>query len=184
MARRPEGSIGRIVVQCALLALATLCTFSLDPVDGHGDRINFLVTAILAFVAFQFIVASQLPMTSYLTLLDKYTQVTFAFLVLLQLTLSALNRSSYDRDTRGSIDNILFFVSMSTVVGIQLIFGIVAYFRRNQELRKLTMSMSELDKVNTQSDDTPINVYGDGEIFEDSSAQKGDPALTFSGSPR
>jgi hypothetical protein len=48
--------------------------------DDITDRVSFLITAILAFVAFQVIVAAKLPDTPYLTLLDKFVMATFAYL--------------------------------------------------------------------------------------------------------
>lgn len=181
MARRPEGTLGRVASLCAMLAVATLSNFSLDPVDNHNDRVGFLITCILAFVAFQFIVSSSLPMTPYLTILDKYTLSSFLYLTLLLCTISILNRTDLDRDSRVYADNILFFVSAAVVLVIQVWFAIAGWCARRKELSKLHMDMRQLDGLNAGEDDTPMNVFGSQLLPDCVKAHSGDPFCSFEG---
>jgi len=181
MARRPEGTLGRIASLCAMLAIATLSTFSMEVQTNHSERVGFLITCILAFVAFQFIVSSSLPMTPYLTLLDKYTLSSFLYLTVLLCTISILARTDMDYDMRHYVDNVLFFVSAAVVLLIQIWFFLSGYLSRRSELAKLAMTMRDLDDLNAGLDDTPVNVYGSHQLPDCVKSYSGDPFCSFEG---
>ena len=164
-----------------MLAIATLSPFSMHPLDDHADRVGFLITCILAFVAFQFIVSSSLPMTPYLTLLDKYTLASFLYLTVVLCTISVLARADMDMDQRIKADNVLFFVSAGIVLAIQLWFFVSGYAKQRTELAKLKMSMVELDDKNSGEDDSPVNVYGASQMRDCETSHKGDPFCSFEG---
>jgi hypothetical protein len=181
MSRRPEGTLGRVASLCALLGVATLSTFGMNPVDGHDDRVGFLITCILAFVAFQFIVSSSLPPTPYLTLLDRHTLSSFTYLTLLLCTISILARCDIELSYRIYIDNCLFFISAAIVAGIQIWFFVIGVIRRRHELSKLRMTMRQLDDMNKGEDDSPVNVYGSQQLSDCSTNHSGDPFCSFEG---
>jgi hypothetical protein len=72
LARLPHGPLVRIVFPAFLLSALTLVTFSFDLTNNFIDRINFLITLILAMTAFQFVIQSILPMTPYTMLIDIF----------------------------------------------------------------------------------------------------------------
>jgi hypothetical protein len=182
MARRPQGMMGRIASLCCLLGVSTLSIFSMDPISSHADRLSFCITNILAFTAFCFIVSSQLPPTSYLTLLDAYTLSSFCLLVCILCSIAILGRVQFaDEATRRAADDALFIASAVGVTFVQVYFGIRAIQLRRKELSKLTMAWKDLDAINEQPDDKPINVYGTGMLNECRVERQGDPAVSFEG---
>jgi len=72
LARLPHGPLVRIVFPAFLLAALSLVTFSFDLQNNYIDRLNFLITLILAMTAFQFVIQSILPMTPYTMLIDIF----------------------------------------------------------------------------------------------------------------
>ena len=163
--------MGRIASLCAMLSIATLSNFAI-PVTEVGDRVSFLITNILAFVAFQFIITSSLPMTPYLSLLDKYTLSSFVYLTVLMGVVGILSRVFRDPQTEEVtdletyilVDNILFFVSLGVVALIQIYFMMKALYVRRLELKKLDMNMVQLIDVDSDPNDTPIKVSGKSEL--------------------
>ena len=161
LVRLPWGILGRIASMCSFLGFGTLATFSMPPLDNNNDRTAFLVTAILAFVAFQFIVSSKLPDTPYLSLLDKFTMSTFAFLTGLMLMSAAFARVEFeDPATRQHVDNILFFVSLACISVINVSFYLMGYFARRREMNKVSMDATQLHAANVHAEDDVIKVYG------------------------
>jgi hypothetical protein len=184
MVRKPEGTLGRVAILCCLLSLSSLCAFSMDPLTNHADRAGFLMTLILAFVAFQFTVTSSLPKTAYLTVLDKYTLASFTFLTLMLGTLSVVEHvyAGIEDAQRIYVDNIIFIVSAIAVAALQLWFFISGMVRRYKELGKLQMSMSDLNAFyDSGSDSKPINVVGTSQMPECLTVHKGDPFCSFQG---
>lgn len=55
VARRPMGYLFRIAVPLCLLSLIAVVAFAFRIVQDFGDRVSFLVTLILTFVAFAFV---------------------------------------------------------------------------------------------------------------------------------
>merc|ERR1719334_635235 len=62
-----------------ILSFCSMAVFSLDKDDGLSDRYDVLLTLLLAAVAFQYIINSELPKLPYLTLMDIYVLFSFAF---------------------------------------------------------------------------------------------------------
>lgn len=123
MARRPQGMLGRVASLCCLLGVSTLSTFAMDPISDLASRISFCITNVLAFTAFCFIISAQLPMTPYLTLMDRYNLTSFVYLVGVMCTIAILARCPFaDDDARRAADNALFFVSAGVLFLIQAYF--------------------------------------------------------------
>ena len=59
--------------------MCSLSVFTLDKDEDLADRYGVLLTLLLAAVAFQYIINSELPKLPYLTLLDIYVLFSFAF---------------------------------------------------------------------------------------------------------
>ena len=74
-----------------LLSVLVFTSFAISPSD-LADRLSVTLTLVLTSVAFKYMVAQELPRISYLTLLDKYILLSFAFLALVggQNTLAAM----------------------------------------------------------------------------------------------
>ena len=60
MLRKPQGYLYRIGFSILLLTVVTASAFSFDAVNEFGDRVSYLITLILTFVAFSFV--SRSPM--------------------------------------------------------------------------------------------------------------------------
>ncbi len=67
-----------------LFTCTSWVTFLLE-IDKLGERISFVMTLILTFVAFKFMLAGSLPSTSYTTEMDKY--ILGCFLMLFSIML-------------------------------------------------------------------------------------------------
>ena len=65
-----------------LLNILSLCIFAYPPTNIEG-RLGFAITLVLTIVAFQFVISSQLPNVSYLTIIDKYNIYTLIFILIL-----------------------------------------------------------------------------------------------------
>ena len=65
-----------------ILNLLSLCIFAYSPTNIEG-RLGFAITLVLTIVAFQFVISSQLPNVSYLTIIDKYNIYTLIFILIL-----------------------------------------------------------------------------------------------------
>ena len=61
----------RVVVLLAMLSLVASACFVM--VGDTSGQLSFISTMLLSVVAFQYTVGGWLPLTSYLTLLDKYS---------------------------------------------------------------------------------------------------------------
>lgn len=79
-------NLGLIVLMIQFLAFAA---FSIEPREV-ADRVNTLLTLVLAAVAVRFVVAEQLPKSPYLTLFEKYLISSFASLFVVTVGVFAL----------------------------------------------------------------------------------------------
>ena len=167
MERNYEGYLYRIGVYNFLLSGCTACTFALSPAGDLGDRIGFLITLILASVAFQFIVSQYLPTVSYLTVLDKYTLAVFTLTCILLGAVSVLGELDVTDDARATIDRYCFWIFLAVMLGIQLIFVSYGIWLRRQALKIFDMGELDLKKVNFNPDkDSLIKVDQNGLLPE------------------
>lgn len=79
--RRSSFYIYNVVLPLCFMLALSVASFALLP-EQLSDRLNVTLTLLLTVVAFKFAVSSNLPTTSYLTLLDKYFVLCFFVLML------------------------------------------------------------------------------------------------------
>lgn len=165
--RKAEGYMYRVGFYNFLLAYTSVCAFALNPVDGLGDRLSFLITLILAAVAFQFIVSQYLPNVSYLTVLDQYTFLVFTLCCVLLGVVSWVGSADMTDERRIELDKLTLYVYLISLTAIQILFVIYGYTRRKMQLRHLQYGEMDLNKINYNPDiDSPINVIKKGLLKE------------------
>ena len=71
MARNSSYYVANILCVNVVLCISNFSVFFVPPDDG-ANRINILITLILASAAFKFVSTSMLPETHYLTMLDQF----------------------------------------------------------------------------------------------------------------
>eukprot|EP01083_Nonionella_stella_P108187 314364_1 len=125
----------------ACITTLALTAFSLGPED-LGSRLNLLITLILTAVAFSYVVFDALPNVPYLTFMDKYILSSYGFLVALMIETSMIRQEFMTH----KIDRIIFWVSLGYLVLYNAGFGVYAYFLRQDEEGKLSMSSDEVEK--------------------------------------
>ena len=162
-----------------LLAYTSVCTFALSPTDDLGDRIGFLITLILAAVAFQFIVSQYLPNVSYLTILDKYTFIVFTLCCALLGVVSYIGVANVTDEQRVKYDKWCLYSYVSALTAIQVLFWIYGFLARREQLEQLDMGEMELKKKNYVKMDIPINVGKKGVLDESKKPMKIADACAF-----
>lgn len=83
LARKYGYFMNNIIVPVGAITLIAPLSAATEPEGmrmGTGDRMAYSVTLLLTAVAYKFAIASSLPQVSYLTLVDSYTLVCFAFM--------------------------------------------------------------------------------------------------------
>jgi len=80
--RKAFGICMRTMFVMFLVIVASLCCFFIDPVGGLSDRLGLIFTMMLTAAAYAVVVSGMLPPLGYLTLLDMYILLSFAFFVL------------------------------------------------------------------------------------------------------
>jgi len=179
--RRSEGFLGRIAFLCLLLAITSVATFTLDPVEERADRLGFLITLVLASVAFQYIVSNQLPQVPYLVLLEKYTISVFTSTVLLLGLVSLLGGDfiTSDEDERERLDRLFGIGFICWLVFSQIVFVLYGLRTRARERGKFMMGMRKLHKYNFNArEDSQINVTWSGMLKESKRVRK-EPVNAF-----
>ncbi len=165
--RRAAGYLYRVGFYNLLLAYTSVCTFALSPVDDLGDRIGFLITLILAAVAFQFIVSQYLPNVSYLTILDKYTFIVFTICCILLGIVSLIGVADVTNEQRVLYDRWCLYIYLITLTVVQALFWVYGLRAREKQMEHFKMGELELKKVNYLKMDTPITV-GKGGLLKES----------------
>jgi len=162
-ARNPWGHMSRTGVMNALLSLSVLCIFALDPEEHFNDRVNIVITLILAAVAFQYVVVSVLPPVPYLTILDKCTLGTFGFLgyILLELVIFETVESLQDSD------NVQLIIAMSVWAALQSYEAYLCFSGRKFELMKLTADSDALGELGAEGYRPSFNVLSSEGITND-----------------
>ena len=85
--RKPAYYVSNVVATVFLITSVSLMAFVLDP-SSLSDRLSVVTAMLLTSIAFKLVVASLLPKTSTVTMLDSY--ILFAFFI---LTLQALEHA-------------------------------------------------------------------------------------------
>mmetsp|Transcript_234 Transcript_234/g.373 ORF Transcript_234/g.373 Transcript_234/m.373 type:complete len:431 (+) Transcript_234:130-1422(+) len=171
--RKAEGYLYRVAFYNLLLAYTSVCAFALNPVDGLGDRIGFLITLILAAVAFQFIVSQYLPNVSYLTLLDKYTFAVFTICCALLGVISYIGIADLSDEKRVQADKACLWIYLAVLTVVQLLFWLYGIKTRQSELCRLKMGEMQLARINyCPKSDTPIDIVKAGLLQESKKPMK------------
>jgi len=179
--RRAEGFLGRIAFLSLLLAITSVASFTLDPVEERADRLGFLITLVLASVAFQYIVSNELPQVPYLVLLEKYTISVFTSTVVLLGLVSLLGGDfiTSDEKERENLDRIFAIGFVAWLIFSQIVFVVYGFWTRTRERSKFKMGMRKLQRHNFKpSEDSQINVSGSG-ILKESKKVRKEPVNAF-----
>ena len=123
--RRPSYYVQNVVVIMFVLTTLGLIAYALPP-DSLGDRVNIQITLILTVVAFKFVLATQIPRTSYNTLLDYYIflcTITLAANVVMVCVGDMMAEHVNDTGKGHSIDLLCFYIMASWIA-----FYTVAWF--------------------------------------------------------
>lgn len=163
--RRATGYLARVAYLCALLAVSALGVFSLDAVAELSDRLGFLITLVLASVAFQYVVSAELPQVAYLVLLEKFVIALFTSNIAL-LGAVALLSFVDDVELRDDLDDFLAVGYVAWLVLLQCAFVVYGCHVRRKERAKLTMGPREIKASGVTKEDTPLKLSGDGLLPE------------------
>lgn len=164
--RRSTGYIYRVVFYNILLGYMSICAFAIDPKEGLGDRSGFLITLILATVAFQFIVSQHLPVVSYLTILDKYTFAMFSLCCMLLGVVSCIGAMDISDEKRNSYDTWCLYGYSVLITLTQIGFFLFGNAARNNQMKHFKMGELELRKLNYTKKESPINLKKGGLLEE------------------
>jgi hypothetical protein len=118
-------------------------TFALRFVPGVDIRLTYIVTNMLTIVTFLFILNSMLPQIPYLTLVDKYMNLSFFYVMALSILCVLLK---YYEIEEGEIEDYLFVFSIIGLIVFHILMGV--YFRHliNLEKNKLTLNRHEVEE--------------------------------------
>lgn len=117
-----------------------LCSFFLEL--DNSDRQSYVVTLVLALVAFQYVIMDAIPSIPYTTLADMYTIGSLAFtgicLFYISVALDSSFNISYDTD------RIIFFIFFIFFIIINIFFTGYAYCVKKRSTDTLALSYSEM----------------------------------------
>ena len=131
--RCPAYYNARVVFLMAVITLLSTLVFLMH--GSAAEQLSYISTMLLSAVAFQFVITSMLPVTSYLTLLDKYIYSSFLFLALLgvQVVLVAAITDDETGSARTSLERALFGINVGLFVGSHGLWAKVAHGRAVEE---------------------------------------------------
>lgn len=105
-----------------------------------SDRLDNAIGLIFAIIAFQFVVAGQIPNLPYLTIVDKYNLAVFVFVLILLLESVVVGWREgqwFDEDQTEAIDNLF----LGLLSGVWLLFHIMfvsyVYLKMQAEVDKI-----------------------------------------------
>lgn len=180
VARRPEGPMYRVAFPCFLLTLVTITSFGFDLDLEFSERIAYLVTLVLTFVAFAFTISQQLPNVPYLTLLDKYNMSSFTMVVILLAVMSLLRNLPLTAARRNELDDILFYVFLGLLVVMNGYFGLSSIWARRRELLKLRYNTEKLGETTFRQDkDGPLIAKPEDALPDCDRIPKGDAFKSY-----
>jgi len=159
----------RIGLFTMILSFCSMAVFSLDKDDGLSDRYDVLLTLLLAAVAFQYIINSELPKLPYLTLMDIYVLFSFSFVFMVigcVFTGGVL-------EVEQVVDDCFFAATGVTFFLFHIWFLFKAYRARQYELAKVAFSRWEYqDNGMGQSESDDVFLLHNEDLRVDSFIQK------------
>merc|ERR1712060_679665 len=95
--RKPDYYIKNVM--CVMAVICFICFFAFAiPSEELGDRLNVVLTMVLAAIAFKLVIGDALPKVPYVTVMDVYLNSLFAIMVLVSIENfleSAMLRAKY-----------------------------------------------------------------------------------------
>ena len=151
--RKWQGIVQRLMLWLLFLGMMSWATFAV-PATNIGDRLSYAITMALTIVAFQFVMSSELPQVSYMTLLDKYNLFTFSYVLLITMesTIVGYNEIGLFHDS-DSADN--YFAA---IIGISFLFGTLIFVVYAYRVNRI-----ELNKIGVWQPYKADNVYVDND---------------------
>lgn len=136
---------------CSILCFATLTTFAvffMDTEENIESEASFLLTVLLAVVAFMFIYQAEIPKVPYITWMDAYVYFTFAFILLIFVVTIVIFIFFQEED---GYDHLWWkmragWVCCGIYVFAHFSYMCMGYRYRQVELRKLKMNDAEFLK--------------------------------------
>ena len=122
-----------------------LAAYSINCSDDLGDRLGYIVTLVLSFVAFSDTLFQQIPNVPYLTFLEEYVLLSYLFttVTLIQTAFASWMGSCEDQE-----NNQWWFAIFSGLFIIEhILFIVAAFYKRSYELSKLVMTREEVESL-------------------------------------
>jgi len=132
LVRRWEPYCYRMLAVIAMVSFCTLGVFLIS-VDDYQDRLAHCATMLLTAVAFQFVTSNSLPVIPYLTFMDVFVNLQFAFIFFVGVLFSV--RSGDDKE---DFDDVVRYVALGVWFFLQIVMIIDGWRRRKNENAKLT----------------------------------------------
>eukprot|EP00462_Mataza_sp_D1_P022730 CAMPEP_0175134314 /NCGR_PEP_ID=MMETSP0087-20121206/8114_1 /TAXON_ID=136419 /ORGANISM="Unknown Unknown, Strain D1" /LENGTH=427 /DNA_ID=CAMNT_0016416871 /DNA_START=37 /DNA_END=1317 /DNA_ORIENTATION=- len=153
LARDFGSYLSRIVSFICVLTLSSFLAVSI-PVSDVGDRLGFIFTILLTLVAFQGNVATMLPETSYLTLLEMYNVFCFLLVMLVGVWCGFAGvlrqNDEVDPQTLVEQDYTVFKVGVCVAIGAHALLSVGCAIVRIGQLKKLENSRASKPAENLQ----------------------------------
>eukprot|EP01084_Bolivina_argentea_P143496 251954_1 len=126
-----------IIIWMFLLGLLSFCVFGYAPSNLDG-RLGFAITMVLTIVAFQFVIQSQLPKVSYLTLIDKYNFSIFGMVLLMSVESVIVGYHSEGIMEDNEVFDTVFCIVISCLFVIgHLVFSCYCWIKYKEEKKKI-----------------------------------------------
>jgi len=109
-ARNPLFYLQKPILLLFILTNFMFLCFVLDPIEDFNDRINYLLTNILATSAFLFGIGANLPTLPYLTVFDQLIMTSFISAFIIGFETAIANMRIRDMHTLDSAFGILMYV--------------------------------------------------------------------------
>lgn len=107
------GKVGLVNLICVI----TGCSISFLSPEKPGDRLGINSTMFLTLVAFQFVVAAQMPKIGYFTLLDYFVLVCYAIM----MANCATHLVQFNRFQQGWDADVLFKADVEGFIGLMVV---------------------------------------------------------------
>ena len=139
-----------------------LAAYSIDCSDDLGERLGYIVTLVLSFVAFSDTLFQQIPNVPYLTFLEQYVLFNYLFttVTLIQTAVSSWTGTCEDDANNIWWAGVLFMAFIIEHIG----FICAAFSKRSYELRKLIMPREQIEREIASKKDSLYLKYTYGEL--------------------
>lgn len=104
--------------------------------EDVGDRLGFIFTLLLTLVAFQFIIAENLPPTSYLTFFDQY-YVWCMVVIFLNVLAVSFAPTIVDEAGFDDFDKLCMYLSLASIIIVHVYFFIRSFTARRKGLERV-----------------------------------------------